>query len=172
MKKAINFFIGGSLMILVTWAMFACNPQKTTNSTETDKAAIREWNDKGLTMGKGLNKENAETFVRFMYTEEVIVFPPNAKSIKGIEALIGFYQNYPPMSDFNHEIKEIEVFGEYAYLWLNWSIPVKLPKLDPYVDSGIIFVILRKQSNGNWKIWRELWNSDIPIPVNASTPNP
>ena len=169
MKTSINFLIPGLLMILFTLALTGCQPKKTANVTEKDKTAITGWNEKGLAMVKNLNKDNAETFVKFMYSEDAILFPPNAKSVMGLGAIIVFYQNYPPMSDFNQEIEEIEGFGYYPYLRLKWSIPVAQTGLNPYIDSGIIFCIMRKQNDGNWKIWREIWNSDISVP---NTPTP
>ena len=172
MKTSVNFLIKGLFMLLITLALTECQPKKTANATEKDKTAITEWNAKVLTMVKILNKDNAETFVKYTYSEDAILFPPNAKSITGREAIIVFYQNYPPMSDFNQEIKEMEVLGDYVYLRLNWSIPVKQTGLNPsYTDMGVIFCILRKQNDGNWKIWREIWNSDISIPT-APTVNP
>jgi ketosteroid isomerase-like protein len=168
MKTSINFLFRGLLMMFIILAVTECKPKKTANVTEKDKTAISEWNDNGLAMVRNLNKDNAEKFVKFTYSEDAIIFPPNAKSIIGQEALTGFYQNYPPMSDFNQKIEEMEVFGDYAYLRLKWSIPVTQTGINPYIDSGMIFCIMRKQNDGNWKIWREIWNSDIPLP-NAPT---
>jgi len=52
------------------------------------------------------------------------------------------------------------------------SIPVKQTGLNSYIDTGIIFCIMRKQDDGNWKIWREIWNSDISAPsVPMSAPD-
>jgi ketosteroid isomerase-like protein len=163
MKTSINFLIQGLLMILFAWAISACQPKKTAIDSEKEKTAISLWNDKCLKMVRNLDKDNAETFVKYTYSEDAILFPPNAKSITGREAIIVFYQNYPPMTDFNQEIKEMEVLGDYAYLCLNWSIPVKQTGLNSYIDTGIIFCIMRKQNDGNWKIWREIWNSDMSV---------
>ena len=164
MKTSINFLIRGLLMILFAWAISSCQSKKAAIDTENDKIAISKWNDDGLTMVRNLNKDNAETFVKFTYSEDAIIFPPNAKSIIGHEALIGFYKNYPPMSDFTQKVEEIEVFGDYAYLLLKWTFPIKQTGVNPNLDSGKIFCIMRKQNDGNWKIWREIWNSDIPVP--------
>jgi ketosteroid isomerase-like protein len=173
MKTSFNFLIRGLLMILITLALTDCQPKKTANVTEKDKTAITEWNAESLIMVRNLNKDNAETFVMHTYSEDAILFPPNAKSIMGREAIIVFYQNYPPMSDFNQEIEEMEVFGDYTYLRLNWSMPVSQTGLNPsYIDTGIIFCIMRKQNDGNWKIWREIWNSDLSAPSTpTSDPN-
>lgn len=164
MKTSINFLIRGLFMILIILALSECQNKKIVNDTEKDKAAITQWNDNCLTLVRNLNKDNAETFVRFTYSEDAILFPPNAKSIPGREAIIGFYQNYPPMSDFNQEIEEMEVFGDYAYLRLKWSFPLTQTGVNPYIDSGNIFCIMKKQNDGNWKMWREIWNSELPVP--------
>jgi ketosteroid isomerase-like protein len=159
-------------MIIITLALTECQSKKTASVPEKDKTVITEWNAETLTMVRNLNKDNAETFVKHTYSEDAILFPPNAKSIIGREAIIVFYQNYPPMSDFNQEIDEMEVLGDYAYLRVNWSIPVKQTGLNPsYIDTGVIFCIMRKLNDGNWKIWREIWNSDISVP-NTPTSNP
>jgi ketosteroid isomerase-like protein len=153
-------------------ALTGCQPKKTAIVTEKDKTAITEWNDGCLSMVRNINKDNAKTFVKYTYSEDAILFPPNAKSVMGREAIIVFYQNYPPMSDFNQEIEEMEVLGDYAYLRLNWSIPVVQTSLNPsYIDTGVIFCIMRKQNDGNWKIWREIWNSNISVP-NTPTADP
>jgi ketosteroid isomerase-like protein len=167
MKTSINFLIRGLLIILITLALTECQPKKTANVTEKDKTVITEWNAESLTMVRNLNKDNAETFVKHTYSEDAILYPPNAKSVMGLEAIIVFYQNYPTMSDFNQEIEEMEVFGDYTYLRLNYSLPINQPVLNSYIDTGVIFCIMRKQNDGNWKIWREIWNSDISAP---STP--
>ena len=164
MKTSINFLIRGLLIILITLALTDCQPKKTANVTEKDTTVITEWNAESLTMVRNLNKDNAETFVNHTYSEDAILYPPNAKSVMGLEGIIVFYQNYPTMSDFNQEIEEMEVFGDYAYLLLKWSFPIKQTGVNPYIDSGKIFCIMRKQNDGYWKIWREIWNSDIPVP--------
>lgn len=164
MKTSINFLIRGLLIILILLALTECQPKKTANVTEKDKTAITEWNGESLTMVRNLNKDNAEAFVKHTYSEDAILYPPNAKSVMGREAIIVFYQNYPPMSDFNQKIEEMEVLGDYAYLRLNWSMPINQPGLNSYTDTGVIFCIMRKQNDGNWKIWREIWNSDISAP--------
>jgi ketosteroid isomerase-like protein len=159
MKKIFFFQLVAVILII------ACQPKTTSHSTEADKAAIRKFNDKCLSIVRDLNKENAEAFVKFTYSEDAVIFPPNAKSLMGQAAIIGMYKTYPPMSEFNQEIQEIEVFDDFAYMRLNWSIPVKQPKLEPYIDSGIIFIMMRKLKDGNWKVWREIWNSDISTPI-------
>lgn len=158
-------------LFVLPFVIIACGPKTANSVSEKDKTVITEWNGETLTMGRNLNKDNAEAFVKHTYSEDAILYPPNAKSVMGREAIIVFYQNYPPMSDFNQVIEEMEVLGDYAYLRLNWSIPIKQTELNSYIDTGIIFCIMRKQDDGNWKIWREIWNSDISAP-SAPTSDP
>ena len=94
------------IMAALCLSLTSCQPKKTANDTEKDKTAITEWNDKVLTMGKNLNKDNAETYVKFTYSEDAILYPPNVKSINGREAIIAFYQNYPPMSDLTKRLRK------------------------------------------------------------------
>ena len=164
MKTSINFLIRGLLMIIVIWSITACQPKTSLGITNADKEAIRETFDKGMSMFRGLNKDNASAFVKFLYAEDAIIFPPYAQPIKGQEAIISLLQNYPPVPDYKHESEELLGFGDLAYIRDTWSVTMNPSGMAAYKDSGTIVQIWRKQNNGSWKLWREIWHSDIPAP--------
>ncbi len=165
MKTSINFIIHGLLIIFFTWSITACQPKKPAGITSADKAAIREAFDKGMPMFRELNKNNASTFVKFLYAEDAIIFPPNAQPIKGQEAIIKLLQNYPPVPDYKHESEEIDGSGYLAYIRDTWSVTMNPMGMAAYKDSGTIVQIWRKQNDKSWKLWREIWHSDIPVPI-------
>ncbi len=169
MKTSITIFIRGFFIILLALAVSACQPRGSAGFTDADKAAIRKVVDQGLAMFKGLNKDNASAFVKFFYAKDAIIFPPNALPLKGQEAIIGFLQTYPSMSDYNHKPEEIVGFDDFAYLWETWSVTIMLPGHAAYKDTGTIFWIWQKSNDGSWKLWREIWHSDLPVPEIAST---
>jgi ketosteroid isomerase-like protein len=163
--------IRGFFLIFVTLLLVTCRPEQSTSSMESDKAAIRKMVDQSLAMFTKLNKENAAEIVRFMYAEDAILFPPNALPIKGFENMIKFFQTYPPTTDYMQKPEEIVVFGDYAYLLETWSVTLPLTEQTSYKDTGTIFWIWHKQNDGSWKLWREIWHSDIPMP-NSATAKP
>lgn len=156
-------------MILVTLTMIGCQTKGPAVSTSADEAAIRKVLDENLIKVHALNKDNAESYVKFVYAEDAIIFPPNKTLIKGQLAITEFYQTYPPMTDFDMKTAEIMIFGDLAYTWHNWSVTLPLPDQGTYKDSGTIISIWHKQKDGSWKLWREIWHSDMPLPNSAST---
>jgi ketosteroid isomerase-like protein len=169
MKTSITISIRGIFMILVTLTMIACQTKGPVVSTSVDEAAIRKVLDENLTRVHALNKDNAESYVKFLYAEDANLFPPNKTLIKGHQAITEYYQTYPPMTDFNMGTEEIMIFSDLAYLWNTWSVTLPLPNQGTYKDSGTIISIWHKQNDGSWKLWREIWHSDIPVPESAST---
>jgi len=156
------------VLILILMSFISCKPKNDSTGTAKDEAAIRKIVDEALVLVKGLNKDNAEEFVRFWYAEDAIVYPPNGLPIKGFDNLIKFFQAYPPMTDYEQEPREIVVFGDYAYLWETWTVTLPLAEQTTYKDTGTIFWIWHKQKEGSWKLWREIWHSDIPVPDSNS----
>ena len=169
MKTSITICIRGIFMTLVTLTVITCQTKGPVVNTDADKAAIRKVVEKGLDMVTKVNKDNASEFVRFFYTEDAIIFPPNALPIKGLEAITGLLQNYPPMTDYKQKPEEILVFGDYAYLWETWSVTLPASDNEGFKDTGTMFWIFRKQNDGSWKLWREIWHSDLPLPGGTST---
>jgi ketosteroid isomerase-like protein len=159
----------GIFIMLIPLVVNSCHPDKTANTTNADETAIRKAAEESLAMITTINKDNASEFTKFLYAEDAIIFPPNALPIKGIESITGFLQTYPPMTDYKQELNEIMVFGDYAYVWETWSVTLPLTKQTSYKDSGTIFWIWHKQIDKSWKLWREIWHSDIPAP---SSPTP
>lgn len=159
----------GLFIILITLVLNACQSNKPANTTDADETAIRKVAEESLAIFTKINKDKASEFVRFLYAEDAIIFPPNAMPIKGIDSITRFLQTYPPMTDYKQELNEIVVFGDYAYLWETWSVTLPLTEQTSYKDSGTIFWIWHKQIDESWKLWREIWHSDIPVP---SMPTP
>jgi ketosteroid isomerase-like protein len=169
MKTSITIYVRGLFIIILTLVVNACKSNKPVDSTGAEEIAIRKVVEEGLDIFTRINKDNASEFVRFMYAEDAIIFPPNEMPIKGIESITRFLQTYPLMTDYKHEPKEIVVFGDYAYLWETWSVTLPLTEQTSYKNTGTIFWIWHKQFDESWKLWREIWHSDIPLPESAST---
>lgn len=156
------------LIILVLLAATACQPKGPATLSDADKAAIKKVTEQGLAMFTAPTKDNA-AYVKFFYTEDAIIFPPNAPAVKGHEAILGFLQTFPSFSDYKQETQEIEGFGDFAYDRETYSVTMMPPGLPAVKDTGRIIWIWRKQADGSWKLWREMWNSDLPATGGPAT---
>jgi ketosteroid isomerase-like protein len=166
MKPFARYAIRCFVMILVV-TLAACQPKNSVDLADAARTAIRKTLDEGMPMFQNLNKENAAVFVKFLYADDVIIFPPNAPPLTGHEAITGMLQNYPPVPDYKQESEEIEVFGDYAYLRDTWSVTMNPPGMTAYKDTGTVIQIWKKQADGSWKLWREIWHSDLRKPTST-----
>jgi ketosteroid isomerase-like protein len=171
MKNPVTICFSGIFMILMIPILTSCQMKESAVKVEADKAAIRKVADQALSSVTKVNRDNAAEWVKSYYMEDAIVFPPNAPPVKGHKAIIEMLQNYPPMTDYIQKPEEIIVFGDYAYQWDTWSVTVPLSDNTPFKDTGTIFWIWHKQRDGSWKLLREIWHSDLPVPVSSSTQN-
>jgi len=157
-------------MILIVFNLTSCQTKESSSKIEVEMAAIRKVTNEALSSVVNVNKDNAAEWVMSYYTEDAVVFPPNAPPVKGQKAIIEMLENYPPMTDYVQKPEELIVFGDYAYQWDNWSVTLPLADQTPFKDTGTIFWIWHKQEDGQWKLWREIWHSDLPVPILTDTP--
>ncbi|NUM79277.1 nuclear transport factor 2 family protein [bacterium] len=156
-------------MILFTYAngkrifLFGCFVWVISCSSAKDSAderAVRAINQR-YTEAWLHNDENG---VLSLFEENAAITPSGMSTIKGIEAIRNFW--FPKDSSvtaihvFNNQIVAITVDSTVASTfkktYLSWSYAkgdVRIAK-DQW---GLAMSVYRKQPNGEWKIWRQLW---------------
>jgi ketosteroid isomerase-like protein len=160
----LRFRVCVPLIILVAMVAIACQPKGPAALTDADKAAIKKTADQGLAMLTAPTKDWAG-FIKFLYTEDAMILPPNAPAVQGQEAIIAFVQKlFPPVFDYKQQLVEIAGFGNFAYDLETWSMTITPPEGQAATDTGRLIWIWQKQANGSWKLWREMWSSDLPAP--------
>lgn len=99
-----------------------------------------------------------------LYTESALVLYPNQPAVTGKSAIVdyfkGFFAEFPE-NEFELTSAEIDIAGPWAfdrgaYRWRG------VPRAggEPVEDSGKCLVILQRQVSGEWKIARDMDNSD------------
>jgi uncharacterized protein (TIGR02246 family) len=96
------------------------------------------------------------------YTEDAVLFPPNAPIVKGRAAIQKFFEGFPKVTEFEQSVAEIEGQGDLAYPWGTYQTAM-LPSSAkaPLKDEGMVLSVWRKQSDGSWLASRVAWNSDL-----------
>ena len=112
----------------------------------------------------GAPAKDWSAFVNLAYDRDAIVMAPNAPAVRGHEAITAFLETFPPFSDFKQESLEMEGFGDLAFSRDEYSFTMTLPGKSALKDKGKAIMIWRKQTDGSWKVYREIWNSDLPAP--------
>jgi ketosteroid isomerase-like protein len=155
--------VGVLFIALLAMAATACQRRGSETLSATDKAAIKKTADQALALFAQPTKD-WPAFVKFLYAEDAMVLPPNAPAVTGHEAIIELVRSFPPFSDYRQEPKEIEGLGNLAYDCQSYSMTFTPPGIPAFRDAGKLVWIWKKQADGSWKLWREIYNSDRPAP--------
>ena len=99
-----------------------------------------------------------------LYTEDALVLYPDQPAVTGRSAIVSYFKTFFDefaQTDFDLSSAEMEVAGPWAfdrgtYRWK--GIPRAGGK--PIDDGGKYLVILKRQASGEWKVARDMDNSD------------
>jgi ketosteroid isomerase-like protein len=98
------------------------------------------------------------TLLNNMFTEDAKIFPPNSNVVEGKAAIAALNAAWV---DFGiHEAREVSVtfYGSGDYLIDDGIYLMRFGK-DNTVETGT-YINIWKQENGEWKLYRNIWNSD------------
>ena len=95
-----------------------------------------------------------------MYTSTAVIMPSNAPSVSGAEAVGAFWKGglTTPPPALKLTTTEVTTHGDTAHETGTWVMTGPDGKV---VDKGNYIVIWKKEG-GDWKLHRDIWNSDMP----------
>jgi ketosteroid isomerase-like protein len=66
----------------------------------------------------------------------------------------------------SEEVLELEIAGAWAFARCTYAVTL-VPRLgwQPTEDRGKSVRIVKRQSDGTWKVYLDIWNSDQPPPA-------
>lgn len=148
-----------SLVALCALLLVACYPVQ--QDTEADVAAIRALM---ADYDAGVNAGDAAAIIA-LYAEDVISMPPDEAGSVGMETNLeemeeGFEANTIQLTSV---VDEAEVAGDLAFARITYDETIT-PTAggDTELMHGNWLVILKRQDDGSWKIWREMWSVFTP----------
>jgi len=132
-------------------------------STLVDEVGIDRLRD---THVAALNNGDAEAWVA-CFTDDGVQMPPHFATNVGKAAVRGWSQGFLSLFGcrFSLSVDEVRVASDWAFERGRYTIALT-PKAGggPMNDSGKYITIYQCQSDGSWKIARDIWNSDQPLP--------
>jgi len=96
--------------------------------------------------------------LRTLMAEDIIFLTAEFAPIRGREAFLEMSRTGPkPFHiDFDGELRELEIIGDWAYTWNHLKVTVvPVEGAAPIRRSGEIMSILHKEANGAWVIKRD-----------------
>jgi uncharacterized protein (TIGR02246 family) len=139
----------------------ACQPtEQQVTTTGPDVEAITTWLGQVTAAVSAGNPEG----VLALYADDAVFSPPDAPSIT-LEELGSMYGVMFGESTFQFtaQVLDVVVSGDLAVLRASYEETVT-PKGEgePEDRDGTWLVVLRKQTDGSWKLWRDMWSVIAP----------
>jgi len=98
------------------------------------------------------------------YTEDAMIMPPNQPVVQGRAAIAGWYASFPPVTEVELRIVEIDGRGDLAYARGTYVLTIAVEGVsEPITDRGKNLAIWRKQVDGSWQMAIDTFNSDVPL---------
>ena len=155
---------------LIATAIFfaACNNPSSTDNANASKHTVSNDDEsvkvhirkEALNWGEEVRRGDS-TAMAAHYASDAIVMPSNSEPIKGND-IVKFWGSVVRMGvkDLKLNITDIsgggDLYAETGTLELYGADNKSL-------DKGK-YVVVWKKENGNWKMYRDIWNSNLPAP--------
>ena len=150
--------------LLVLGLATGCNRQTVPDTRAADESAVRE-SDAQWAKTAGAN--DLDGTVSY-YTDDASLLPPNAPIATGKQAIRAVWATMlTPDTTVSWQVNKAEVArsGDLAYVMGTYRIAAKNPRGKSQEDRGKMVEVWKKQADGNWKTVADIFNSDLPAPV-------
>ena len=165
MKKLINQLIAAAIAIF----MVACNTEssdsKTAETSETKdshsfdlssaKTSIEAENTKFM----DAFKKGDSTAVASNYAPDAVLLPPNSEPIKEA-GIVSLWGSFIRMGVKDVKLMIDDVSGNHDQLAETGHYEIYGAE-NKMMDKGK-YIVVWKQVNGTWKMYRDIWNSSMP----------
>ena len=148
----------------VLLALFVAGTSTSYAGSQPDDQGAREVQ----TAIEAANARFSEAFARgdakalaSMYTSDAIVFPPDSEMIRGNEAIGDFWKatRNGGVRDVALTTVEVGQSGDVAYEVGKVSLTVQAHGNEPTTAGAKYVVVWKRQTDGSWKLHRDIWNS-------------
>jgi uncharacterized protein (TIGR02246 family) len=161
MKKAI-------LIIALMAATLSCGPQPLSkqelmNYGEQQSASVHKAIAEGYLHWIDATKAKDVDAVLMLYTDDAVVLPDDDNTVKGKEAIREFYKRWYSQKGklVKQQFDETGVFmssPDLAIETADYSGTMNVDGKDVQF-RGKNMVVWKKETDGSWKIFRDIWNS-------------
>jgi ketosteroid isomerase-like protein len=171
MKKLIISFI---ILTIVAGPVFELSAQDKAEV----KAILAKQNKEMIDLAKAGRFEAMEKY----YDSDVMILPNNFPIERGFKEILASHNMRKKagykMLEGEATTTDLLISGDLAVETGTYSFTVTFPgPPEPIVDSGKYMTVWRKQKDGSWKIYADMWNADKgkggdPLKAGAAKSNP
>jgi len=149
------------VLVVVAVGLIACQPADTFDA-EAAKAEIEAVNAK---FAEAIANQDAEA-VAALYTEDAWLMPAHHAMLTGRDGVRSHMEQVFGMGvqSLSLTTKELRGHGNMAYEIGTFTATIGMGEEATMEDEGKYIVIWRKGADGQWRIHRDIWNSNEPLP--------
>jgi ketosteroid isomerase-like protein len=148
-----------SSLILAVFLLVSCAQKKETGKVSFNLAAVKEHI---IEMNKTYSDrfvKNDTAFYNERYCKDAEVYSPGLPAVKGRDSIISFFYQNGTNKEAKIELPAGNFYGNSELVVEEGSYNFPDGKGGSF-DKGK-FIALWKQEAGKWKLYREIWNTDI-----------
>ena len=133
----------------------------STPISEPDVAAIK------ANLQKGVNLALEADWDGFLdlYTDDVVLLPPDQPVVEGKEAARKWIASFPQVNAFDSKITKVDGRDDFAWVWGTYTMTAELEPRKQISMKGKWTGSYRKQADGSWLMASDIWNLDAPMTV-------
>ena len=129
----------------------------------------KEGVDRGHNQWLEAMKANDPAALGRMVTEDVVLMPPHSQPVVGRQAVIDWFAGVVSQARTKAvgvPQREVTLAGDLAIERgsFTWKVAPASGGSD-IEDHGNFLAIWQRQSDGAWKVTRNIWNSTLPLPA-------
>lgn len=147
------------ISVLVIFTIYACN-----NKQQQAKFDVNVVKNHIVEMNKTYSKRfttNDTAFYNERYCKDAVILSPNMPIVLGRDSIIKFFYGDGKNTEAVIELPIGNVYGNEELVVEEGTYNFPDGK-GGYFDKGK-FIALWKQENDKWKLYREIWNTDLPL---------
>jgi ketosteroid isomerase-like protein len=154
------------LFVLVTGILaVGCGSASRSGEQVFGKAEAEALRQRSRSLTEAFNKKEVESLVGF-YQGEAVVYPPNAPTVRGREAIGDFFKELYAQgaTDLQAQTADLGGHGPIAYETGTFALQMRPAEGTGTRDRGK-YVFVWRNNNNVWQIQYAMWSSDLPEPV-------
>jgi len=150
------------IVVVFTIVFGGCAPESAEQiDLEAERVAILEiWPQ----YSSALNSDDIDSWMS-LWTEDGVQMPPDEPALSGRDQIRA--RNKAVLDQFSFDIsinnEEVNVAGDWAFARGTYSATLTPKEGSETIPiAGKYMTIFQKQSDGSWKIHRDIFNSNVP----------
>ena len=151
-----------NMSFIIPFLLLSCAPKA---DVEGLKKTVDDFNAASI---DAMTTNNVEKVITY-YTDDATQLPNNGEAVKGKENIKAemekMMQAGIKMKDVSFTSVEVNAAGDIGYEIGNYNMTMEVAPMVEVKDNGKYVAIFKKQQDGSWKVYAEIWNTNTPLPA-------